>query len=216
MTTSDATLGHKNVALGNRALIVCDVDEVVLEFVTPFNAFLQANGYELLPRSFRLTGNIVSLKGRNEAARETVSELLEQFYAEQLDWQKPAGGVDTALSNLSQIADIIFLTAMPPHHYEVRRSLLDRHGLPFPLVATKEEKGPVISEIHAERNHPLIFIDDMVYNLHSVKKHVPDAHTINYMSNDHFRAMAPVPGDDVVQARDWPDIEQIIRRHMGT
>ncbi|MCP4318853.1 MAG: hypothetical protein GY789_23370 [Hyphomicrobiales bacterium] len=214
--TTRATLGHKNVALGNRALIVCDVDEVVLEFVTPFNAFLKANGYELLPRSFSLTGNIVSLDDRSEAASDKVSDLLDWFFAEQLDWQKPAGGVDTALSNLSQLADIVFLTAMPPHHYDVRRALLDRHDLPYPLIATMEEKGPLISEIHAHRNHPLIFIDDMIYNLHSVKKHVPDAYTISYMSNDHFRAMAPHPGDGVVQARDWPDIEQIIHRHMGT
>ena len=215
MKTSVQTHGHEDVALSERPLIVCDVDEVALEFIAPFNAFLKANGFELLPRSFRLTGNIVSLGNGEEAERERVKDLLEGFFAEQLDWQTPAGGAETALSNLSRIADIVFLTAMPPHHFDVRRALLDRHNLPYPLIATVEKKGPLIGGIHGERAHPLFFIDDMIYNLHSVKKHVPDAFAINYMSNDHFRTMAPHPGDDVVQADDWLDIEQIIQQHVG-
>ncbi|MEX3009308.1 hypothetical protein [Hoeflea sp. TYP-13] len=215
MSDIGPTLGHDDIELKNRALIVCDVDEVVLEFLTPFNGFLKASGFELLPRSFRLTGNIVSLDDGTAAAGETVAALLDEFFARQIDWQTPAGGVDKALSNLSRIADVVFLTAMPPRHYEVRRSLLNRHGLTYPLIATEKDKGPLINEIHADRDHPLIFIDDMIYNLHSVKKHAPDAHTICYMSNDHFRAMAPHPGDDVTQAADWNEIEQIIRDHMG-
>mgnify|MGYP001829214945 CR=1 FL=1 len=199
----------------NRALIVCDVDEVALEFVNPFNAFLNAIGFELLPRSFRLTGNVVALEDGSAAEREKVQELLDGFFASQMDWQTPTDGVETALANLSDIADIVFLTAMPPRHFEVRRSLLDRHNLPYPLVATMDAKGPLIEELHDGRDHPVIFIDDLVHNLHSAQKHVPHAFAINYMSNDRFRAMAPHPGMDVAQAEDWVEIERIIRHHIG-
>ena len=215
MTKSVQTIGHDQLPLGERALIVCDVDEVALEFIEPFNAFLKSNGFELLPRSFRLTGNVVALDDGTEAPAEQVSEFLDGFFSVQLDWQTPAGGAETALSNLSTMADIVFLTSMPPRHFDVRRKLLDRHNLPYPLVATVEEKGPLIRQIHADRGHPVIFIDDLIYNLHSVKKHVPHAQMINFMSNDHFRAMAPHPGDDVVLAEDWSQIEQIIQRHIG-
>lgn len=215
MSDPDLSWRSDDLALQDRALIVCDVDEVALEFVNPFNGFLKANGYELLPRSFRLTGNVVSLADAREAKREKVSELLEGFFAAQLEWQTPTGGVGTALSNLSRIADIVFLTAMPPHHYDARRSLLDRHRLHYPLVATMEAKGPLIEELHDGRDHPVIFIDDMVYNLQSARKHVPNTFAINYMSNDQFRSMAPHPGEGVVQASSWAEIERIIKAHIG-
>ncbi|WP_136657046.1 hypothetical protein [Nitratireductor sp. XY-223] len=213
--TTQATVGHTQIALEDKPLVVCDVDEVVLEFLTPLNAFLNANGYELLPRSFRLTGNIIALDSGEAAENDACRELLERFFSEQLDWQTPTTDVETVLSSLSELADIVFLSAMPPHHYDIRRTLLDRHGLTYPLVATNAEKGPLIREIHGERELPLIFIDDMIYNLHSAKKHAPTTQAIYYMSNAQFRSMAPHPGDDVIEAEDWPHIEQIIRAHMG-
>jgi hypothetical protein len=214
MTTVTGTRGVFDIQLGDRALIVCDIDEVVLEFVTPFNAYLMANGHELLPRSFRLTGNVVSVENGTEASSQKVGELLDSFFAHQADWQKPAKQVATALSNLSDIADILFLTAMPPQHYDVRRGLLDSHGMPFPLIATEDAKGPLIRDLHDDRPLPLIFIDDMVYNLHSVKQHAPQAKMLHYMANETFRAMAPHPGDDVTQADDWHEIEMIIKEHV--
>lgn len=205
-----------DVTLENRALIVCDVDEVALEFINPFKGFLNSNGYELLPRSFRLTGNVVSLADGKEAERELVSEFLDGFFAAQMDWQTPTGGVETALANLSQSADIVFLTAMPPRHYDVRRTLLDRHDLRYPLLATTEAKGPLIDTLHEGRDHPVIFVDDLAHNLHSARQHVPSTLAINYMSNEQYRSMAPHPGDDVVEATDWTEIERIILEHIGT
>ncbi len=215
MKASEGARGLADVRLTDRPLIVCDVDEVVLEFVDPLNAFLGANGHELLPRSFRLTGNIVSTRDGSEASAERVRDLLESFFANQLDWQVPAKGVSGALNSLSEVADILFLTAMPPRHYDVRRTLLDRHDMRFPLVATEAAKGPLIRELHDGRPHPLIFVDDMVYNLLSVREHAPDAQVLHYMANETFRAMAPHPGDDVIQARTWPDIERLVKDHIG-
>ena len=49
-----------HIRLKDRPLIVCDVDDVVLHFFAPFLLFIDAEGHEFLPRSFRLTGNIIS------------------------------------------------------------------------------------------------------------------------------------------------------------
>ena len=204
-----------DVQLGDRPLIVCDVDEVVLEFVSPLSNYLVANGHELLPRSFRLTGNIVSIEDGSETPVEQVHELLNSFFANQFDWQIPTKSVSTTLNSLSAVADILFLTAMSPRHYNVRRALLDRHDMPFPLVATESAKGPLIRDLHDGRQQPLILVDDMVYNLASVKEHAPHARTLHYMANEQFRALAPHPGDDVIQARSWPDIERIVKDHIG-
>ncbi|MCY6380478.1 hypothetical protein [Hoeflea prorocentri] len=216
MTENSDVIGHDEISLSERPLIVCDVDEVALEFLNPFSAYLRANGYELLPRSFRLTGNIVSLDRHQEASSETVNLMLDSFFAEQMDWQTPAAGSGKVLASLADHADIVFLTSMPTRHYEVRRSLLDRHGLNYPLIALEGDKGPVLNRIHSGRDHPLVFIDDLIFNLHSVRKHAPFATAIQYMSNDVFRSMAPDPGDDIIVASDWPHIEEIIRLELDT
>lgn len=208
--------GLNGIQLGDRPLIVCDVDEVALEFITPFNAFLKSHGQELLPRSFRLTGNIVSLASGLETPADDVRTLLDSFFAGQMEWQTPADRAATSLSALAGIADILFLTAMPTRHYDVRRALLDRHDLPFPLIATERSKGPLIGELHDDRPHPLFFIDDLAHNLHSVKQHAPAANLLHYMANETFRAMAPHAGDDVKVASDWGEIENIVKNHVAS
>ncbi|MGO8176430.1 hypothetical protein ACC764_39695, partial [Rhizobium ruizarguesonis] len=54
------------------------------------------------------------------------------------------------------------------------RRLLDRMGLLFPLLATEQPKGPIVNALHASRSIPVVFIDDMARNLHSVRDHVTD------------------------------------------
>jgi hypothetical protein len=107
---------HDTLRLDERPLIVCDIDEVVLEFITPFQAFLVEHGHELQPRSFRLTGNVVRLADGSETPAEDVDRLLEAFFAEQDGWQTPVEAAADSLAELSGKADIVFLTAMPPRH----------------------------------------------------------------------------------------------------
>jgi hypothetical protein len=200
---------------GTRALIVSDVDEVALEFLDPFNAFLKENGYELLPRSFRLSGNIVSLAGGNPASPAAVANLMEGFWRSHDSWQRPVRGAAEALHRLSAVADIVFLTAMPPKHYAVRRALLDRYDLTYPLVARESSKGAFIRELHADSEHPVILIDDMIYNLKSVREHLPHSMAIHFMANDIFRAMAPAPEDDMHIAADWNEITRLVLDHLS-
>jgi hypothetical protein len=200
---------------GTRPLIVSDVDEVALEFLDPFNAFLKENGYELLPRSFRLTGNIVSLAGGNPAPAAAVANLMEGFWRAHDRWQRPVRGAAQALEKLSSVADIVFLTAMPPKHYAVRRAVLDRYGLHYPLVARESSKGAFIRELHADSEHPVVLIDDMIYNLKSVREHMPHSMAIHFMSNAAFRAIAPSPEDDMHIAADWEEITRLVLEHLS-
>lgn len=203
-----------HIHLTGRPLIVCDIDEVVLEFLTPFRNFLRSRGHDLLPRSFRLHGNVVALDTGNPAEDAMTSELLETFFRLQDRWQTPADLAVDTLAALSTDADIIFLTAMPPRHTGVRRALLDRHGLHYPLLASEEPKGPIIKRLHDARDVPLVFIDDILRNLQSVQAHAPDCLLINLMANAQFRALAPDPGDGIAKADCWTDAAAIIRTHL--
>ena len=204
-----------HIALTDRPLIVCDIDEVVLEFVTPFQNFLKSSGRDLLPRSFRLHGNIVHMESGEPVPDAMVPTLLEDFFLSQDVWQTPAEQVAETLADLSGEADIVFLTAMPPRHTDVRRRLLDRHGLSaYPLLATEAPKGPVVKRLHDARDVPVAFIDDILRNLESVREHAPDCLLIRLMANVEFLAMAPVPSHGIESAANWNDAARIIRKHF--
>ena len=206
---------HDDLHLGKRPLIVCDIDEVVLEFVTPFEAFLTHNGHELRATSFRLHGNVFNRADGSETPGDQVSQMLEAFFEAQNEWQTPVIEAADSLSRLSNQADIVFLTAMPPRHREVRRNLLSQHGFDYPMIATESPKGPAVLALHGARAQPVVFIDDIFTNLQSVRKHVPETLLLNLMANDTFRALAPHPGDGVDIATDWPHAEALINAHFA-
>lgn len=204
-----------SIQLGNRPLLVCDIDEVVLEFLTPFDQYLRSIGHTLLPRSFRLHGNIVAVQTGEEASNDAVSAFEHDFYAEQDNWQFPARGAVETLHELSHHADVVFLTAMPPRFHSARRNLLDRMNLSFPMVATEEPKGKVLQRLHGKREVPVVFIDDISHNLESVHTHVPNCHLLHLMANVEFRKLAPQTSDYVFQADDWTHAKQLILSHFG-
>lgn len=206
---------HDDLHLSERPLIVCDIDEVVLEFVTPFEAFLTHNGHELRATSFSLHGNVFSRTDGSAIADDEVSRLLEVFFASHDEWQTPVVQAADSLTRLSEAADIVFLTAMPPRHREVRRRLLSQHGFDYPMIATESPKGPALQALHGERSHPVVFIDDIFVNLQSVRKHVPQTLLVNLMANETYRALAPHPGEGVDIANDWAHAEDLIKAHFG-
>ncbi|HOV03921.1 MAG TPA: hypothetical protein PLG99_05890, partial [Kaistiaceae bacterium] len=64
------------VRLSGRPLVVCDVDEVVLSFIGPFETYLADSGFRLVARSYGLTGNIERLDDGTAIAQAEVGRLL--------------------------------------------------------------------------------------------------------------------------------------------
>ncbi|GGF79413.1 hypothetical protein GCM10010924_02950 [Rhizobium wenxiniae] len=208
-------LDLSHVSLKDRPLIVCDVDDVVLQFFAPFETYLKQDGLELLPRSFRLTGNIVSVGTEIAVEDVAVKQLIGSFFEQQEEWQTPFDLALDTLNALGADADVMFLTAMPPRYSEPRRRLLDRLGFDFPLVATEEPKGPVMRRIHGERALPCVFIDDMAHNLHSVRDHVGNCLVLHMMPDSPLHLLAPKPDDGITRAMDWAQAGNLIRAHIG-
>jgi hypothetical protein len=205
-----------HVRLTERPLAVCDVDDVVLEFLNPFESYLTSLGHRLLPRSYRLHGNIVSALDEAPVEDALVSKLILDFFEAQEAWQVPFGDAVSALKRIGETADVVFLTAMPPRYTQMRRRLLDRLDLTFPLLATESPKGPVIERLHGNRPLPVAFIDDMAHNHVSVADSVPECLLVHLMPASEMHRHAPKPGPHVVQASDWADAESHILRHFGT
>ena len=203
-----------HVRLGDRPLVVCDVDDVVLQFAAPFQDFLRGEGNELLPRSFRLTGNIVSTATQVALEAEDVRRLIETFFELQENWQLPFELVVRTLASLAGHSDVVFLTAMPPRYREQRRRLLDKLDLPYPMIASEEPKGPIMHRLHASRPLPSVFIDDMAHNLHSVRDHLPQSLVLHMMPDSPLHQHAPKP-ENVPRATDWAHAAELIHAHIG-
>jgi hypothetical protein len=199
-----------------KPLIICDIDEVVMEFLDPFQAYLASVEHRLHADSFRLNGNIRRTADGVCATKEEVEAFQEAFYSSQDKWQTPVVGAKDALASLKDEADIVFLTAMPPRHEAVRKSLLVLHGFGYPMVATEAAKGPVAASLIGARSVPSVFIDDIAHNLHSVRENAPGCLLIHLMANKIFGALAPDPGEGVARARDWQHAGELIRAHFKT
>lgn len=202
-----------HIKLSDRPLVVCDVDDVVLEFATPFEAFLLERGYSLLPRSFKLTGNIVDA---TETVLDAVAvkDLIHDFFIEQESRQTAFAEAVDSLHALAKEADLVFLTAMPPRHAEVRRRLLDRLTLSYPMISSEEPKGPIVAALHDKRPLPLAFVDDMVGNLRSVGDHVPDSALVYLPPDVAIFRFAPEPEPHMLRAQDWVEARRLIETHF--
>lgn len=205
-----------HVRLTDRPLVVCDVDDVVLQFIVPFQSYLDSLGHRLVPRSFRLHGNIVSQATDAPLPDREVSDLIEAFFDAQETWQTPFATTAAAIEAISRDADIVFLTAMPPRFADRRRRLLDAIGFSQPLVATQQPKGPVVETLHAGRPLPVAFIDDMAHNLVSVGTHVADCLLLHMVPVSEIHRHAPQAQPPVLRVADWPEATQHIRRHCST
>ena len=206
------------LARSDRPLIVADIDEVVLEFVAPFMAFLESHGHEYRPTSFRLTGNVYFKETGQASEKVAVSDFLERFFGEHDTWQKPVAGALDTLSEIEQAhkADIVFLTAMPPHHHARRRALLDTHGFTHPMIATKAAKGEAVAELM--RHHPgkpVAFIDDLPPNHISVLETVPGALGLQMMAYAPLRPHLPAMPEGVTSVEDWPAAAQAIAEFLA-
>lgn len=199
----------------SRPLLVVDVDEVVLDFVDPFIRFLNSRGFDLRTDSFRLHGNVVGLEDRRTLDAEAVSSLMGAFFDVHGDWQTPAAGAAEALAALAGKVEIVLLSAISHRHRPIRRGLLDRLSLPYPLVSTEAAKGPAVRTMRGAAARPVGFIDDVPRNLQSVADSVPDAALFHMMSHAGFRAVLPPLPESTVTLRDWPEAGPRIAAALG-
>ena len=211
---SKSTIDQHRKDFSDRPLLICDVDEVIIEFLTPFGKFLNAQDKELRPNSFALDGNIFKSGTDIAYEKHIVRQLVDDFFADQHNWQTPVDHVHQALSNLSNEMDIFLLTAMPPEHFDIRKIMLKQHDLHYPLFATEDAKGPIINQLHDQRDHPIFFIDDMIFNLRSAREHVKNIELITIMANQEFKAIAPEIDAGIFNANSWLDVEKHIKSHL--
>ena len=206
------TVGPSIESLPKRreSLLVLDIDEVVLHFIAPFCELLAEYGARLHFESFRLTGNVRSLSTGAAISGHELDRITDQLYSEQVERQRLVEGAKEALTRLREKADLVFLTAMTPHYYAQRRTLLDQHGLTDPMIATERSKGGLLAEMRQRWSGPIVFVDDLPPNLEGARRSVPNIHLVHLMANHEFRAHLPPMPNGTTRTENWPDAAERI------
>lgn len=197
-----------------RPLLVVDVDEVILEFVAPFAAYLGSRDLDLGMESFALHGNVFSRTDRRAVRDDEVTTLIDEFWGEQADWQQLAKGADEALAALAGRVEVVLLTAMPHAYREHRRKHLASLGLPYPLLTTEMAKGPAVRRLRGEGGRSVAFVDDIARNHVSVMAEVPDAACFQLMAHEGLRKLLPPAPTNVTAVADWDEALPLIARAL--
>jgi len=195
-----------------RPLIICDVDEVVLHFVAPFESFLKRRGLQLVKRSFALSGNIVERESGAALSGEQTGALVQAFFESETDTQPRIDGASEALAELSDHADILFLTNFPAALRARRDRNLADHGMPYPLHTNSGPKGKAAAELARRYSCEIIFLDDSGPNLLSVHEHIPHANLIQFIGDRQFFELAPALDEIDFKTTSWNDA----KRHIMT
>ncbi len=196
---------------GEKPLLICDVDEVILHLVDPFVQVMTERGYELKSHSFQLTGNVYHVETGREATREEVHGGLDQLFSEQSQRQALVEGAVEGLNQLAEEIDVLFLTNMPHQYRSTRIGHLVENGLDHPLVTNTGSKVPAIRIIETHRDHQVGFIDDTPKNLDHVREGAPDVHLFHFMASDHFRGLAGEIEGTHISSGDWNETGAKIR-----
>jgi hypothetical protein len=198
--------------VSKRPLLACDVDEVVLHLVDPFETVMGERGFELRAHAFQLTGNIFEKESGREATQSEIWEGLSQLFEEQDTRQGIVDGVAEGLAAIHEIADIVMLTNMP-HAFRTHRARhLEANGIAYPVVTNSGSKVPALRLLSDAHHGASGFIDDSPLNLNQVREGLPDVHLFHFMANKTFREMAgPVEGT-ALHSGDWLETAPVIQR----
>lgn len=196
-------------------LVICDVDEVVVHFTAPFEAFLSEHGLYLDTGSFALSGNIRNRKTAASAPPQTVSELIDAFFSAQTEHLPAIEGATASLQEIAKCANVVMLTNLPHHAREKRIANLRKHGLDFPCVTNSGPKGPAISHLARNTTKPVVFVDDSPGFIASSREHAPHVHLVHFLHDQRFaRHHKPFPFVSLTTgawAEALPHIRSLIR-----
>lgn len=198
------------LSLNGDPLVLCDVDEVALHFIGPLEQHLADNGFRLRNHTYKLTGNVVTIDGQEEASREDVWSLILSFFEANTATQRPVEGVAAALGEIAERAQVIMLTNIPGHFRQTRIERLGNLGMPFPVVTNTGPKGPTVRLLSDMTGGAVFFLDDAPSNIRSVRDHVPDAELIHFIADKRFFDRSETIEGTHLKSNDWRDVSRYI------
>jgi len=187
-----------------RPLIICDADEVLVQFVVHLERFLEREGCFLDLSTLAIHGNVKRRTTQEVLANEEVSRLLEAFFASETRTMEAVPGAADALQSLAARAQIIILSNLPQTALEARCANLAGHGIPYPVLAGAGPKGLFVQRMIAGFEKSVVFIDDLPPHLTSVAQETPHVHRLHFVADARLAKLMPPAKDAHRRIDDWP------------
>ncbi len=200
----------------DRPLIITDADEVLFNFMIGLEDFLTSLDLYFDWSSFALNGNIRRNTDREPIDQMEVGKLLSDFFDQRCAYLPAVEGAAEGLAMLSDHAQIIVLSNVPPKYAHKRRAGLSDKGMDFPLIANVGSKGQVVRFLTHELNAPAYFIDDIPHNHSSVNEHAAHVHRLHYIADPRLSDLLGPAEHSHSRLYDWPEISAHIIRHIET
>ena len=194
----------------NRPLVISDADEVLLTFMSQFESFLTTKGYYFDWSSFRLTGNVHRIDDHYTLTQDDVFNLLKGFFDQETRNLNEVPGASRALKRLSLRAQIVILSNVGEEYYEARKQCLEGHGMNYPLVANRGEKGPAVRKLANGIKAPVFFLDDSPNNIQSVYRHADFVRCIHFVHNVRLGKLVEPAPNSCYRFDNWKTAEEAI------
>ena len=197
-------------------LVICDADEVLVQFVAGLERFFLRRNRKLVLKTFAIHGNVLDTVTGETVTHDEVTQLLKDFFAHDTERLDPVPGAAAALSELRKSAQIVVLTNLPETSRATRRAHLASHGMDYPVIAGKGPKGPIVRQLVEGVTAPIVFIDDLPPHLTSVAEEAPHVHRLHFVADRRLARLIEPARDAHRRIDDWPSakawIETVILR----
>lgn len=190
-----------------RPLLICDADEVLFHFMTPFVDYLTDKGCYYDWRTFALTGNVRDKETDRTLSPADVRALINTFFTEWTEHLPPVDGAAQALTSLSADGvQIVILSNLPFTERDARARALRAHAMDYPLVASRGLKGPTVRSFSERVSAPVGFIDDIPHHHDSVGLHAKTVYRVHFSANARLRSLQTWAANVELSASNWDDI----------
>lgn len=172
----------------NKPLLVCDADEVIFDFMTSFEGYLNSQNLFFSWNSYALEGNILD-KNKKEIHKDFIKEIINDFFKVNTVTMNLMNGAKKSIKKLSSTFNIIVLSNIPFDFYDARLKALKKNNLNFPFYANKGPKGKVMKKIALEFKNNIWFIDDSPFQIKSVQLAEKRIKTILFVGNSKLEKL---------------------------
>lgn len=190
----------------NRPLIITDADEVLFNFMQGMELFLAENDMFFDWQSFALHGNIKKKSDETVVEAENIPILLDQFFNEYAHRLPAVDGAADTLARLSEHAQIVVLSNVPPKYAHKRLAGLKQADMDYPLIANVGPKGHVVRHLTQNLQRPAFFIDDIPTNHGSVRKHAEHVHRLHYIADERLAKLLGPAEHSSARLDSWPEL----------
>lgn len=176
----------------NRPLLISDCDEVLLNFLSHFAAWLDESTD--LEFSLDRPGFVDALRHKDGRVvkEERAWALLDLFFDSEMHRQNLVPGAAEALQAIADIADIVILTNIGDQYEANRVAQLEAFDIRHRVLCNRGGKGrPVKELIEAMQPTAAVFIDDLAMHHESVAKHAPDVWRLHMVAEPRVARHMP-------------------------